>query len=110
MGQSLEGIRQSSPNPIVRFDTTSASTQKLERYQRTVMVDASSGANTVTLHLPTPEECSGDIFSIRVSGGTGGVNVHYNGTSESVSAGTTAETLTFISDGFRYSKVEDNAD
>ena len=110
MGQSLEGIRAASPNPIIRFDTTAAATHKLERYQRTVLVDASSGANTVTLHLPTPEECQGDIFSIRVSGGTGGVNVHYNATSESVSAGTTAETLTFISDGFRFAKVEDNAD
>lgn len=110
MDQTLQGIRRASPTPVVRFDTTAVATQKIERYQRTILVDASSGANKLTVILPPVGEAEGDIFSVRVAGSTGNVTVKDSVTSWAISAGTVTETMMFISDGYEYRVVEDNAD
>ena len=102
MGQSLEGIRDSAPNPVLRLDTTAASTTRLERYQRTVLVDATSGANQALVKLPAPGECEGDEFSFQVTGGTGTLKVITGVTSWVIDANTTAETLILKSTGVEF--------
>ena len=99
MGQSLEGIRDSKPNPVLRIDTTAATTTRLERYQRKIIVDGSVGANQHLVKLPAPGECEGDVFTFEVTGGTGTLKVITGVTSWVIDANTTTETLAVRSDG-----------
>lgn len=89
MGQSLEGIRDSKPNPILRLDTTAAITTRLERFQRTIVVDGSVGANQHLVLLPAPGECEGDTYTFEVTGGTGTLKVKSGATSWVIDANTT---------------------
>jgi len=102
MGQSLEGIRDSKPNPVLRIDTTAATTTRLERFQRKIVVDATVGANQHLVKLPAPGECEGDEYSFQVNGGTGTLKVIFGVTSWVIDANTTAETLIVRSDGVEF--------
>lgn len=109
---NLAGVTKASPDQKLYLNTTAAATRRLRLFERTVLVDASAGANTLTITLPAQGMASDMVFTVRVAGSTGGVLVQTeNGANTwSISAGTTTETMAFFSDGYEYRVIEDNAD
>ena len=111
MGQTMDGIRASTPDPKVYLDTTVATAYKLGLHERTVIVDASSGANTRPIDLPPPGGVGeGAVVSVYVTGGTGCVNLRATNTSWAWNAGTTEERMSVRSDGYKWLAIFDDAD
>lgn len=111
MGQSHHGIRVAKPDPKVYLTTAATTPYKLGLYERTVIVDASSGANIKPIILPPPGGVAeGAIVSVYVSGSTGSVNLKATNTSWTWNAGTTEERMSVRSDGYKWLAIFDDAD